>query len=140
LRRRLRSAERLSEAAMRLGSLPLNTPFWRSSASLSRVTRPDQYRVFFRGAALRRFDLRGAVFRLDEVRAIFSLLSPQPKVKIACGGEMFRRDRECGAKCQLALSRLGSGSTASESCTATPTIGSIGASQGRRLSVRTASA
>jgi hypothetical protein len=44
LRRRLRSAERLSDRAMRLGSFQVNTPRERSSASLVRVTRADQRR------------------------------------------------------------------------------------------------
>src|ERR1700745_811984 len=44
---RLRSAERLSEAAIRFGSLPVNTPLLRSSASLSRVTRCDHRRTVF---------------------------------------------------------------------------------------------
>src|SRR3954464_5945403 len=35
-------AERLSERAMRFGSLQVKTPPSRSRASLSRVTRPDQ--------------------------------------------------------------------------------------------------
>jgi hypothetical protein len=42
LRRELRSAERLSEAAIFFGSVCLNTPRFKSSASLSRVTRCDQ--------------------------------------------------------------------------------------------------
>jgi len=43
----LRSAERLSEAAIRFGSFKVKTPCLRSSASLSRVTRRDQRRVAF---------------------------------------------------------------------------------------------
>jgi hypothetical protein len=42
LRRELRSAERLSDAAIFFGSVSLKTPCFRSSASLSRVTRCDQ--------------------------------------------------------------------------------------------------
>src|SRR4051812_21383274 len=42
LRRWLRIAERLSDRAMRFGSLQVKTPPSRSSASLSRVTRRDQ--------------------------------------------------------------------------------------------------
>lgn len=42
LRRELRSAERLSEAAIFFGSVSLKTPCFRSSASLSCVTRCDQ--------------------------------------------------------------------------------------------------
>jgi len=42
LRRELRSAERLSEAAIRFGFRGVKTPCFRSSASLSRVTRCDQ--------------------------------------------------------------------------------------------------
>src|SRR6187431_3290251 len=41
LRFRLRSAERFSEAAMRRGSLHVNTPSSSTSARLSRVTRAD---------------------------------------------------------------------------------------------------
>ena len=42
LRRLLFSADRLRERAIRLGSDNVKTPRSRSSASLSRVTRPDQ--------------------------------------------------------------------------------------------------
>jgi hypothetical protein len=41
LRRELRSAERLSDAAIFFGSVSLKTPCFRSSASLSLVTRCD---------------------------------------------------------------------------------------------------
>jgi len=42
LRRRLRSAERLSERAIAFGSSALNTPCCRSSALLVSITRFDQ--------------------------------------------------------------------------------------------------
>jgi len=42
LRRRLTSADRLSDAAMRRALENVNTPGSRSSASLVRVTRADQ--------------------------------------------------------------------------------------------------
>jgi hypothetical protein len=47
LRRLLRSAERFSEAAIRFGSD--RVPFFKSSASLSRITRADQCRVLVLG-------------------------------------------------------------------------------------------
>jgi hypothetical protein len=50
LRRRLRSAERLSERAIARGSFKENTPPSRSRASLVVVTRCDQRRVFFPAA------------------------------------------------------------------------------------------
>jgi hypothetical protein len=97
LRRELRSAERLSEAAIFFGLVSLKTPCCRSSASLSRVTRCDQrfgevfpaadfprakldfrtLAVFFRVAGLRVGVLRArAVFRLA---AIFNSMLFQPK-------------------------------------------------------------
>src|ERR1700748_2172262 len=45
LRRWLCSADRFSEAAIFLGSESVKTPFFRSSASLWRVTLPDHLRV-----------------------------------------------------------------------------------------------
>ena len=57
MRRRLRSAERFSEAAIFFGSRPVKTRCWRSSASLSRVTRADQRRP--PRPDPRRADLRG---------------------------------------------------------------------------------
>jgi hypothetical protein len=99
LRRELRSAERLSEAAIFFGLVSLKTPCFRSSASLSRVTRCDQrfgdaflaadflraelaFRtrvlpVFLRAAGLRVAVLRsGAVFRGP---AMFNSMLFQPK-------------------------------------------------------------
>jgi hypothetical protein len=61
LRRRLRSAERFNDAAMRFGSRLVKTPRSRSSTSLSRVTRADQRRP----RDPLRVDLRRAVFRSD---------------------------------------------------------------------------
>jgi hypothetical protein len=66
LRRELLSAERLSDAAIRLGSLSVKTPRFRSSASLSRVTRCDQRfgAVFFGGDFVRaELALRAVVLR-----------------------------------------------------------------------------
>src|SRR5712671_6333687 len=79
LRRRLRSAERLSDAAIRFGLLSLNTPGSRSSALLSRVTRCDHLRavrVPFRPAALR-----------DDLRAGAS----PPRADVADVADLVRR-------------------------------------------------
>jgi hypothetical protein len=54
LRRLLRSAERLSDAAICFGSRKVNTPPLRSSASLVSVTRFDQRRTPGFVVALRR--------------------------------------------------------------------------------------
>src|SRR5215469_7558764 len=66
--RLLCSADRFKEAAIFLGSLSLNTPPSRSSASLSRVTRADH-----RPALLRRADLCGADLRRDDSLTIPNL-------------------------------------------------------------------
>jgi hypothetical protein len=71
LRRELCSAERFSEVAIRFGSRKVNTPRFRSSASLSRVTRCDQRfgdALRFAGA-FRRVVVLPAVFRGD-LRAV----------------------------------------------------------------------
>lgn len=64
LRRLLRSAERFNEAAIRLGSLDVNTPPSRVSASLCSVTARDQRR---RGLVVRR-DAPGLLRRLVDLR------------------------------------------------------------------------
>jgi hypothetical protein len=51
-RRRLRSAERLSDRAIARGSCSENSPLSRSRASLVRVTRRDQRLVFFLGVRI----------------------------------------------------------------------------------------
>src|ERR1700752_5117993 len=66
LGRRLRSAERLSEAVIGFGLRCLNTPPSRSSASLSSVTRCDHFLVP-RSFAERR--LRGDLALRDDVRS-----------------------------------------------------------------------
>jgi hypothetical protein len=69
LRRLLRSAERLSEAAIFLGSFCRKMPPSRSSASLSRVTRADQRRVLRDVICRARFAFRVLdVFRPPAVR------------------------------------------------------------------------
>jgi hypothetical protein len=66
-RRLLRSAERFNEAAIRLGSLEVNTPPSRVSASLCSVTARDQRR---RGlAVVVRRDAPGLLRRLVDLRA-----------------------------------------------------------------------
>src|SRR6185437_16342358 len=67
----MRSADRLSDAAIFFGSVSVKTPRFRSSASLSRVTRCDQRfdlaEVFFRVVPVFRLAgrvLRPAVFRI----------------------------------------------------------------------------
>jgi hypothetical protein len=99
LRRELRSAERLSEAAIFFGLVSLNTPCRRSSASLSRVTRCDQrFGDVLLAADFRRAErrlrtlalpifLRAAGLRVADVRAradfrgpaMFNSLLFQPK-------------------------------------------------------------
>src|SRR6187200_1245194 len=59
-RRRLRSAERLSEAAMRRALANLKTPLSRSRASLVCITRRDHLRVGLAGA----FDFAGVFVRV----------------------------------------------------------------------------
>ena len=71
LRRELCCAERLSEAAIFFGLVSLKTPCFRSSASLSLVTRRDQRfgdELAFRAVVLRAA-LR-AVLRVADLRAL----------------------------------------------------------------------
>src|SRR5262245_64963340 len=82
LRRRLRSADRLSDAAMRLGSRRVKTPLSSVSASLCSVTWRDQRRPPRRlvagrlGDLLARLgllDLRLRVFRRFDAVAFFAM-------------------------------------------------------------------
>jgi hypothetical protein len=68
LRRRLRSAERLSERAIARGSFKENTPLSRSRASLVSVTRCDQRLVFFLGTRVFLLALVG-IFQKQPLRA-----------------------------------------------------------------------
>jgi hypothetical protein len=80
LRRLLRSADRFNDAAMRLGSRNVNTPWSRVSASLCSVTRADQRlpprRPVFAGRRELRRALDLAVRFFDEVD-FFATASPQ---------------------------------------------------------------
>jgi hypothetical protein len=85
LRRRLRSADRFNEAAMRLGSRKVKTPWSSVSASLRSVTPRDQRRPLGRLAAVRgdepdlRFrdvPFRAERLRLSDAVAFRAIVSP----------------------------------------------------------------
>src|SRR5207253_175494 len=99
LRRRLRCAERLSEAAIRFGSRQVNTPLLRSSASLSRVTRCDQRRAvlaILRAPRRHAFELFALVVRqlLEARQQIAKLLRHFELENVAIGFGHFLAELE----------------------------------------------
>jgi hypothetical protein len=66
LRRALRSAERLRDAAIFFALVSVNTPRFKSSASLSRVTLCDQRLDFFAVADFLKVVLLPALFRHEQ--------------------------------------------------------------------------
>src|SRR5215510_7229540 len=93
LRRRLFSADRFKDAAIRLGSRDVKTPLSRVSASLCSVTCRDQRRPF-RAAPLRRapWRLRPALL-LDA--AVFLAIAPPRANHYPC--TLTRRRTLCSA-------------------------------------------
>ena len=89
LRRLLRSAERFNEAAIRLGSLDVNTPPSRVSASLCSVTARDQRR---RGLVVRR-DAPGLLRRLVDLRVVLRAARAR-RLDAAAFLAMIRRTRQ----------------------------------------------
>jgi len=118
LRRRLRSAERLSDSAICLGVLFVKTPFSRSSALRVCITRRDHrwlalaVRAAFARLVRRRFETAKArsvvaaqvAARFARVRAAFVAASDRPAAPLVCAAfraaaERCTRVRRAAAEC-----------------------------------------